>query len=60
MELQFQSHGIAAEAAKLLEFIWNAEAGEGAEKPNFLRIVQSSKNNVRDAVNSLQVELLSV
>ena len=59
MELQFQSHGIAAEAAKLLEFIWNAE-GEGAEKPNFLRIVQSSKNNVRDAVNSLQVELLSV
>jgi DNA polymerase III gamma/tau subunit len=60
MELQFQSHGIATEAAKLLEFIWNAEAGESAEKPNFLRIVQNSKNNVRDAVNSLQVELLSV
>jgi DNA polymerase III gamma/tau subunit len=60
MELQFQSHGIASDAAKLLEFIWNAEAGESAEKPNFLRIVQNSKNNVRDAVNSLQVELLSV
>ena len=60
MELQFQSHGIAAEAAKLLESIWTAEAGESAEKPNFLRIVQNSKNNVRDAVNSLQVELLSV
>src|SRR6202022_967350 len=29
MELQFQSHGIASEAAKLLEFIWNAEAGGG-------------------------------
>jgi replication-associated recombination protein RarA len=60
MELQFQSHGIASETAKLLEFIWITEAGESAEKPNFLRIVQSSKNNVRDAVNSLQVELLSV
>ena len=60
MELQFQSHGIASEAAKLLEFIWNAEAGESVEKPNFLRIVQNSKNNIRDAVNSLQVELLSV
>jgi len=60
MELPFQSHGIASETAKLLEFIWNAEAGESAEKPNFLRLVQNSKNNVRDAVNSLQVELLSI
>jgi DNA polymerase III gamma/tau subunit len=60
MELQFQSHGIASETAKLLEFIWNAEAGESTDKPNFLRLVQNSKNNVRDAVNSLQVELLSV
>jgi replication-associated recombination protein RarA len=60
MELQFQSHGIAGETAKLLEFIWNSEAGESTEKPNFLRLVQSSKNNVRDAINSLQVELLSV
>jgi putative ATPase len=62
LELPFQSHGIAAEAAQLLESIWNAEAGESAEieKPNFLRIVQSSRNNVRDAVNQLQVELLSV
>jgi len=60
MELQFQSHGIASETAKLLEFIWITEAGEFAEKPNFLRLVQNSKNNVRDAVNSLQVELLSV
>jgi replication-associated recombination protein RarA len=60
MELPFQSHSIASETAKLLEFIWITEAGESAEKPNFLRIVQNSKNNVRDAVNSLQVELLSV
>jgi len=60
MVLQFQSHGMAKEAASLLERIWQQEAGEAAEKPNFLRMVQDSKNNVRDAVNSLQVELLSV
>jgi DNA polymerase III gamma/tau subunit len=59
MELKFQSHGIANETANLLERIWQNEAGESAEKPNFLRMVQDSKNNVRDAVNSLQVELLS-
>jgi replication-associated recombination protein RarA len=59
LELPFQSHGIAAEAARLLETIWEREAGD-AEKPNFLRIVQSSKNNIRDAVNSLQVELLNI
>jgi DNA polymerase III gamma/tau subunit len=60
MELKFQSHGIASETAVLLERIWQNEAGDTADKPNFLRMVQDSKNNVRDAVNSLQVELLSV
>jgi replication factor C subunit 2/4 len=60
MTLQFQSHGMAKEAAGLLEQIWQAEAGQTAEQPNFLRLVQDSKNNIRDAVNSLQVELLAV
>ena len=60
MVLQFSSHGMAREAASLLERIWVAEAGESAERPNFLRMVQDGKNNVRDAVNSLQVELLAL
>jgi replication-associated recombination protein RarA len=60
MVLQFQSHGIAKEAASLLERIWLAEAGSVEGAPNFLRIVQDGKNNVRDAVNSLQVELLAL
>jgi replication-associated recombination protein RarA len=60
MVLPFQSHGMAREAASLLETIWKREAGEAAETPNFLRMVQDSKNNVRDAVNSLQVELLAL
>jgi replication factor C subunit 2/4 len=59
MVLPFSSQGLAKPAAELLERIWLAEAGETAEKPNFLRMVQDCKNNVRDAVNSLQVELLA-
>ena len=60
MTLQFQSHHMAKEAATLLESIWKREAGETAEKPNFLRMVQDSKNNIPDSVNSLQVELLAL
>src|SRR6266571_2842334 len=54
MTLQFSSHGMAQSAAQLLERIWIAEAGETAEKPNFLRMIQDSRNNVRDSVNALQ------
>ena len=54
----FQSHGIAEQAASLLERIWEREAGD-AEKPNFLRIVRDSQNNVRDALMSLETEILA-
>jgi DNA polymerase III gamma/tau subunit len=60
MTLQFSSHGLAKDAAGLLERIWIAEAGDTADRPNFLRIVQNGGNNVRNAINSLQVELLAV
>lgn len=60
MVLQFSSQGLAKPTAELLERIWHKEAGETAEKPNFLRMIQDSKNNVRDAVNSLQVEILAL
>jgi DNA polymerase III gamma/tau subunit len=58
MTLQFSSHGMAQDAAKMLEKIWQAETGQ-TEGPNFLRLVQDAKNNLRDAVNSLQVEILA-
>jgi hypothetical protein len=60
MQLAFQSHGIAKDAASLLERIWFAEAGTLDGAPNFLRMVQDGKNNIRDAVNGLQVELLAL
>jgi replication-associated recombination protein RarA len=60
MTLQFSSHGMAKDTASLLERIWLAEGGTADNMPNVLRMVQDSKNNVRDAVNSLQVELLAL
>jgi replication-associated recombination protein RarA len=57
-QIVFQSHGLAEQAAKLLETIWEREAGQ-AEKPNFLRIVRDSQNNVRDALMSLETEILA-
>ena len=59
MVLQFSSHGTAKETASLLQRIWVAETGKEPEGINLLRMVQDSRNNIRDAVNSLQVELLS-
>ncbi|SRR6266446_6905514 len=58
MTLQFSSHGMATDAASMLERIWKAEAGD-APCPNFSRIVRESANNLRNAVNSLQVEILA-
>jgi replication-associated recombination protein RarA len=56
-QIAFQSHGIAEQAAKLLENIWERETNS-AVKPNFLRIVRDSSNNVRDALMSLETEIL--
>ncbi len=58
-QIAFQSHGMAEQAAKLLETIWEREVG-AAEKPNFLRLVRDSQNNVRDALMSLETEILAV
>jgi replication factor C subunit 2/4 len=60
MELRFSSQGMAQPTAELLADIWKREGGTDDTAPNFLRMVQDSKNNVRDSVNSLQVELLAL
>jgi replication-associated recombination protein RarA len=64
MQLNFSSQGLAEPTADLLSRIWQSETAEltesASETPNFLRIVRDSKNNVRDAIQSLQVELLAL
>jgi replication factor C subunit 2/4 len=60
MTLQFSSHGMAKDIALLLERIWLAEAGSVDGAPNFLRAAQDSKNNCRDAIHALHIELLAL
>lgn len=57
-QIEFSSYGLASEATRLLESIWQQEAN-GASAPNFARIVKDSSNNVRDALMCLETELLA-
>jgi DNA polymerase III delta prime subunit len=57
--LEFSSYGMAAEMTALLASIWEREASN-ATPPNFGRIVKACKNNIRDAINSLEVELMAI
>ena len=57
--LEFSSYGMGGEIANLLAEIWNRETDNAAEKPNFARIVKDATNNVRDALMTLEVELLA-
>jgi DNA polymerase III delta prime subunit len=58
--IEFSSYGLASEVSQLLSTIWDAEASATAPKPNFARIVKDSTNNVRDALMSLEVELMAI
>jgi len=58
-QIEFSNYGMAAEATQLLESIWLQESN-GADAPNFSRIVKDSSNNIRDALMCLEVELLGI
>lgn len=57
--VDFSSYALAKDAAAFLEKIWDAEA-PGAAKPNFSRIIKDANNNIREALNSLEMELMLV
>jgi DNA polymerase III delta prime subunit len=56
--IEFSSYGMGTEIAGLLAAIWDKETGS-PERPNFQRIAKDSCNNVRDALMSLEVEILA-
>jgi replication-associated recombination protein RarA len=58
-QIEFSSYGIANEAIRLLETVWQREAN-GASAPNFARIVKNGANNLRDALMCLETELLAI
>lgn len=57
-QIEFSSYGMASEATRLLESIWQRESS-GASAPNFARIVKESSNNIRGALMTLETELLA-
>lgn len=57
--LEFSTYGLAREAAELLARVWSQEKGQTPELPNFTRIVKESANNMREALNRLETEMLA-
>lgn len=57
--LEFSSYGMRAEIAAHLAKVWEAETGKPGDL-NWERVAKDSNSNVRDAMNTLEVELLAV
>ena len=57
--LEFSSYGLAGEIAAYLDRIWHAEGGNG-NCPDFERLAKDSRNNVRDCLMRLEVELMAL
>ena len=56
--LDFSSYGMAGEIVAYLDKVWHAEGGNG-NCPDLSRVVKDSRNNVRDCLQTLEVELLA-
>lgn len=57
--LEFSTFGLRPALARFLEKIWAREAPVGAVAPNFYQMAKDSQNNVRDALNNLDIALLA-
>jgi hypothetical protein len=57
--LDFSSYGMSGEIATYLNNVWHAEGGNG-NAPDFERLAKDSRNNVRDCLMRLDVELLAL
>jgi DNA polymerase III gamma/tau subunit len=57
--IEFSSYGMAAEIADYLDKVWHMEGGNG-NAPDLARLAKESRNNVRDALMKLEVELMAV
>jgi DNA polymerase III delta prime subunit len=57
--IEFSSYGCASAIAEHLEKIWRVEGGSG-DVPDLARITKDSRNNVRDALLKLEIEMMAV
>ena len=56
--IEFSSYGMAGEISSYLDKVWHAEGGNG-NGPDFERLAKECRNNVRDCLGRLEVELLA-
>ncbi len=56
--LEFSSYGMAGEIAGYLDKVWYSEGGNG-NGPDMARMAKESRNNVRDCLMTLEVELMA-
>jgi DNA polymerase III delta prime subunit len=59
LAIEFSSYGMAGDIAAYLEYVWHAEGGNG-NGPDFARLAKECRNNVRDCLGRLEVELLAL
>ena len=59
LTIEFSSYGMAAEIAEYLNRVWHAEGGNG-NGPDFARLAKESRNNVRDCLGRLEIELMTL
>ncbi len=57
--IEFSSYGMANEIAAYLGTVWHAEGGNG-NAPDFTRLAKDCRNNVRDCLGRLEIELMAV
>jgi replication-associated recombination protein RarA len=59
LPIDFSSYGMAGEIAEYLDMVWHAEGGNGIG-PDFVRLAKDCRNNVRDCLGRLEVELMAL
>jgi DNA polymerase III gamma/tau subunit len=57
--LEFSSYGLSEQIAAYLDKVWHAEGGNG-NAPDLVRLAKDSRNNVRDCLMRLEVELMAL
>jgi DNA polymerase III gamma/tau subunit len=57
--LEFSSYGMSEDIATYLDHVWHSEGGNG-NAPDLVRLAKDSRNNVRDCLMRLEVELMAL
>jgi DNA polymerase III delta prime subunit len=57
--IEFSSYGMAGEIADYLNTVWHSEGGNG-NGPDLARLAKETRNNVRDCLMRLEVELMAL